>query len=276
MDARWVLRRRGVLRRVGFLITSLLIEEHDETVGITFGGFWLRRAKRLLPAFFAVILFVAAWAVLAGSAQQRSTLRREYPVVDLLRQQLGPDPRRRPVLRRRSAHAAPPVESGGRGAVVPDVAVGVRRDQRCESASTIVIALGVSSRWPRSSDVLAAFGIADGAGWTAVGVFDGAEPNELPLPLDDHSRRPDCSWVPPLRSVASVALAESRPTAASPCVSTSPRSVRSRCWCSRSRSPTSRRGTSTSGCCRSCRSLSMVLARGRRHPDRSACRRVLS
>jgi peptidoglycan/LPS O-acetylase OafA/YrhL len=63
----------------GFLITSLLLEEHDRNGRIAFGGFWMRRAKRLLPAFFAVIVFVAIWAALAGSAEQRSQLRRDIP-----------------------------------------------------------------------------------------------------------------------------------------------------------------------------------------------------
>jgi len=63
----------------GFLITSLLLEEHDRHGQIAFGGFWLRRARRLLPAFFAVLLMVSVWAALAGSAEQVSQLRRDIP-----------------------------------------------------------------------------------------------------------------------------------------------------------------------------------------------------
>ncbi len=63
----------------GFLITSLLIEEHDRHGSISFSGFWTRRARRLLPALFAVLVAVAAWAVLAGSAAQQSQLRRDIP-----------------------------------------------------------------------------------------------------------------------------------------------------------------------------------------------------
>ena len=84
----------------GFLITSLLIEEHDRRGSVSFRGFWTRRARRLLPALFAVLVAVAVWAAFAGSAEQQSQLRRDIPVVGVLRRQLGPDPRRRPVLRR--------------------------------------------------------------------------------------------------------------------------------------------------------------------------------
>jgi peptidoglycan/LPS O-acetylase OafA/YrhL len=63
----------------GFLITSLLLDEHDRNDGIAFGQFWLRRVRRLFPALYAVLLAVAVWAALAGSAAQQSQLRREIP-----------------------------------------------------------------------------------------------------------------------------------------------------------------------------------------------------
>jgi len=63
----------------GYLITSLLLEEHDRRDGIALGQFWLRRVRRLLPALYAVLLAVAVWAALAGSAAQQSQLRREIP-----------------------------------------------------------------------------------------------------------------------------------------------------------------------------------------------------
>jgi peptidoglycan/LPS O-acetylase OafA/YrhL len=44
----------------GFLITSLLLAERDETGTIRFGSFYARRARRLLPALFLVL---AAFAV---------------------------------------------------------------------------------------------------------------------------------------------------------------------------------------------------------------------
>jgi peptidoglycan/LPS O-acetylase OafA/YrhL len=43
----------------GFLITSLLLVEHRRTGRVALGAFWLRRARRLLPALFAVVLAVS-------------------------------------------------------------------------------------------------------------------------------------------------------------------------------------------------------------------------
>jgi peptidoglycan/LPS O-acetylase OafA/YrhL/lysophospholipase L1-like esterase len=43
----------------GFLITSLLIAEHDVTHGIDVSGFYVRRAKRLLPASLLCIVAIA-------------------------------------------------------------------------------------------------------------------------------------------------------------------------------------------------------------------------
>jgi peptidoglycan/LPS O-acetylase OafA/YrhL len=63
----------------GFLITSLLIEEAERDGRVALGAFWLRRARRLLPALCAVLLMVAIWAALAGSAEQVSQLRRDIP-----------------------------------------------------------------------------------------------------------------------------------------------------------------------------------------------------
>ena len=40
----------------GFLITTLLLGELEATGGLRFGQFYLRRARRLLPALFAVLL----------------------------------------------------------------------------------------------------------------------------------------------------------------------------------------------------------------------------
>lgn len=63
----------------GFLITSLLLDETDRNGRVSFRQFWLRRARRLFPALYAVLLAVAAWAALAGSAEQQSQLRRDIP-----------------------------------------------------------------------------------------------------------------------------------------------------------------------------------------------------
>jgi len=47
----------------GFLITTLLIEEWQKSSAIDRPRFWLRRARRLLPALFAVILATVAYTV---------------------------------------------------------------------------------------------------------------------------------------------------------------------------------------------------------------------
>jgi peptidoglycan/LPS O-acetylase OafA/YrhL len=48
----------------GFLITSLLLEESEDTGGISLRQFWIRRARRLLPALFTMLVAVSAWALL--------------------------------------------------------------------------------------------------------------------------------------------------------------------------------------------------------------------
>ena len=46
----------------GFLITSLLLGEWRQTQTVRLGAFWARRARRLLPALFLMLLFVAFFA----------------------------------------------------------------------------------------------------------------------------------------------------------------------------------------------------------------------
>ncbi len=46
----------------GFIITLGLVREWRRSGGIRFGMFWLRRARRLLPALFLLLLIVVAWA----------------------------------------------------------------------------------------------------------------------------------------------------------------------------------------------------------------------
>jgi peptidoglycan/LPS O-acetylase OafA/YrhL len=50
----------------GFLITSLLLEEHEDTGRLRLGAFWGRRARRLLPALFAMVTAVMVFVVLEG------------------------------------------------------------------------------------------------------------------------------------------------------------------------------------------------------------------
>ena len=59
----------------GFLITSLLIGEWARRGGISFAGFWTRRARRLLPALLLVLLAVAAFAVLDAAPADVDRIR---------------------------------------------------------------------------------------------------------------------------------------------------------------------------------------------------------
>lgn len=45
----------------GYLITSLLLSEHARTGRIALREFWLRRARRLLPALFLMLIAVSIW-----------------------------------------------------------------------------------------------------------------------------------------------------------------------------------------------------------------------
>ncbi len=48
----------------GYLITLLLISERERTYRISLRHFWLRRARRLLPALFTMMLFVTVWTAI--------------------------------------------------------------------------------------------------------------------------------------------------------------------------------------------------------------------
>ena len=62
----------------GYLITSLLLEETASTGGVQLRQFWMRRARRLLPALFTVLIAIGVWVALFGTAQQQSDLHRDY------------------------------------------------------------------------------------------------------------------------------------------------------------------------------------------------------
>jgi peptidoglycan/LPS O-acetylase OafA/YrhL len=63
----------------GYLITTLLIEERRRTGGIALATFWVRRARRLLPALLTMLLVVATWVAFVGSAEQLTSMRRDLP-----------------------------------------------------------------------------------------------------------------------------------------------------------------------------------------------------
>ncbi|WP_154767410.1 acyltransferase family protein [Nakamurella alba] len=50
----------------GYLVTALLQREHDRTGRIDLRGFWLRRARRLLPALLLMLLVVCAATLACG------------------------------------------------------------------------------------------------------------------------------------------------------------------------------------------------------------------
>lgn len=58
----------------GFLITRLLLAEHRTHGRIDLKAFWLRRARRLLPALFFVLGTVALVTLAAGATEQRSRI----------------------------------------------------------------------------------------------------------------------------------------------------------------------------------------------------------
>ena len=63
----------------GFLITSLLLDERERAGHTDLGRFWLRRARRLLPALAVVLAVVAVVTLAVGSAEQRGGVRRDLP-----------------------------------------------------------------------------------------------------------------------------------------------------------------------------------------------------
>ena len=53
----------------GFLITSLLLAEWSRSAAISLGAFWMRRARRLLPALFCLVAVIGLYYAAAGSSQ---------------------------------------------------------------------------------------------------------------------------------------------------------------------------------------------------------------
>ena len=51
----------------GYLITLLLIAEHERTGTIDLKNFWIRRFRRLLPALFVMMLLLTVWVALFKS-----------------------------------------------------------------------------------------------------------------------------------------------------------------------------------------------------------------
>ncbi|MGZ4678454.1 MAG: DUF459 domain-containing protein [Acidimicrobiia bacterium] len=58
----------------GFLITSLLLVEHETSGGIALGHFWSRRARRILPAALVALAGIALYGLTVADAHQAARL----------------------------------------------------------------------------------------------------------------------------------------------------------------------------------------------------------
>jgi peptidoglycan/LPS O-acetylase OafA/YrhL len=67
----------------GYLITSLLLTEREKNGRIALTAFWIRRAKRLLPALFVMLIAVAIW-VGANTPPFEISMRRDDLISTLL------------------------------------------------------------------------------------------------------------------------------------------------------------------------------------------------
>jgi peptidoglycan/LPS O-acetylase OafA/YrhL len=56
----------------GYLITDLLLGQWARSGGLNLGDFWLRRARRLLPALFVMLAVVTAWITVVSPARLAS------------------------------------------------------------------------------------------------------------------------------------------------------------------------------------------------------------
>jgi peptidoglycan/LPS O-acetylase OafA/YrhL len=59
----------------GYLITDLLLEHYRRRGDLGLGQFWLRRARRLLPALFLMLVMVSVWVALFDTSQLDSVRR---------------------------------------------------------------------------------------------------------------------------------------------------------------------------------------------------------
>ena len=59
----------------GYLITSLLLLEHERSGRVSLGAFWQRRARRILPAVILLLTTLAAYSLLWATPVERASLR---------------------------------------------------------------------------------------------------------------------------------------------------------------------------------------------------------
>ena len=112
----------------GYLITDLLVAEYRRRGRVALPQFWLRRARRLLPALFVMLFVVTGWVTLFDRAQI-AALRSDLVPAHLLLQQLVVHLPARLVLRRLrpAVPVRSPVVVGHRGAVLSGLAVPAAR-----------------------------------------------------------------------------------------------------------------------------------------------------
>ena len=108
----------------GYLITDLLLGHWERTGSLDLKNFWIRRARRLLPALFVMLAVVSVFAALFDAGH----------LGDVRRQVLGAslyvanwqtiiDSGSYFAAIRAAAAARPPLVAGDRGAVLPRLAV---------------------------------------------------------------------------------------------------------------------------------------------------------
>ena len=113
----------------GYLITSLLLAEFRNRGGVNVGQFYLRRARRLLPALFLVLGVGRRCSRSIFLPDEVHALRGDVVAALGYAHELVAD-LPAPVVRRGAgpaAAAAAPVVARGRGAVLPDLAAAARR-----------------------------------------------------------------------------------------------------------------------------------------------------
>ena len=141
----------------GYLITSLLLGDWREHHHIRFGRFYLRRARRLLPALF---LMMGGGRALRPALPPRHGRGASGPVDrrDLLRRELVPDLPQGLVLRRGrpAVDAAARLVARGRGAVLSLVAAHLRVPARALGSAAQQVARSRSSAASLASTVLMA------------------------------------------------------------------------------------------------------------------------
>ena len=73
----------------GYLITLLLIGEHERTGAVNLGHFWMRRARRLLPALFVMLVAASRSAPRCSGATTLGKLRGDVIAALALRARTG-------------------------------------------------------------------------------------------------------------------------------------------------------------------------------------------